>query len=856
MSVREAALRLKLIDGVSGPAKAVSAVLAGLTKAVAGFNAQRLAANAAFVNSGLQAVALGTALTIPVRSAIRLEDALSDFNRVANLSDQQLAVVKTSFLSLAREIPVAREELVAIAESIVSAGAPMSELEQRIRLISQASVAWGTGSRETGAALSAVGNALGLALPDLRSYADVVNFLANSRAAEADGIVDFTKRIGSLAKLAGLTAAETAGLGTELLSMGTDSDVAATAAQAWLRALTKGTAATKGQRTAFKALGLDAKKVAKAMQSDGRGTLLDVLDRLANLSDSDRLSVANELFGDEGRAMLALIEHRKRLAETMEEASDKTKTAGSVEREYQGAIKKTSAQLRLLGNRLESVSEAFGSSLLPSVQDGSSALGGFLDKVESVIRANPDMTRKLALTAAGLVATRVAATGARAALFAMLRPTNLLVAGLGYLAYQNFDALAGAFKELKTLATDLAGTEFVKSFLAGAGDALKAMGDGAQSAIAGLREMTAEGTKLRDWLDSVDGKGWGATLGKVAVGLAAIGATAAAVGAVAGPLKAIGRAVLLLTGIKPAMSVLAMLRGLGRSSKGLTETAGALERVNAAATKAAGIRRPSIWSMITAGSLLADAASAIPDDTEGLNAFVKRNHERSNQLNAWLQKTIGTPRSWLGLDTPAADPRAEADQADLRKQLDDTTATWPERAKRSIKSYGLALAAGGAQAEAEAAAIGDRVEQELSVVGHPDVDTGRLERALSIARQLAAAVRNASAPASTTPASSTKFGGPRAKGGPVRAGTGYLVGEIGPEYFVPNRSGRIVPNKELQPSPTASSAAATTITLSMTNHFHGGAKKEEAMEVLRALDRGIHRARDTMFGGLGYRGDT
>jgi hypothetical protein len=41
---------------------------------------------------------------------------------------------------------------------------------------------------------------------------------------------------------------------------------------------------------------------------------------------------------------------------------------------------------------------------------------------------------------------------------------------------------------------------------------------------------------------------------------------------------------------------------------------------------------------------------------------------------------------------------------------------------------------------------------------------------------------------------SIPFGGPRALGGPVEAGSAYLVGEQGPELFMPGQSGRIVPN--------------------------------------------------------------
>lgn len=41
------------------------------------------------------------------------------------------------------------------------------------------------------------------------------------------------------------------------------------------------------------------------------------------------------------------------------------------------------------------------------------------------------------------------------------------------------------------------------------------------------------------------------------------------------------------------------------------------------------------------------------------------------------------------------------------------------------------------------------------------------------------------------------FGGGKAEGGPVKAGTGYVVGENGPEYFVPGSSGSIIPNNQL-----------------------------------------------------------
>lgn len=47
------------------------------------------------------------------------------------------------------------------------------------------------------------------------------------------------------------------------------------------------------------------------------------------------------------------------------------------------------------------------------------------------------------------------------------------------------------------------------------------------------------------------------------------------------------------------------------------------------------------------------------------------------------------------------------------------------------------------------------------------------------------------------------FGGARASGGPVESGIPYLVGEKGPELFVPDSNGDIVPNRNLSQAPVS-----------------------------------------------------
>jgi phage-related minor tail protein len=68
-------------------------------------------------------------------------------------------------------------------------------------------------------------------------------------------------------------------------------------------------------------------------------------------------------------------------------------------------------------------------------------------------------------------------------------------------------------------------------------------------------------------------------------------------------------------------------------------------------------------------------------------------------------------------------------------------------------------------------------------------DVARILMRQAITEPLAAGISGALAGA---------FGGARANGGPVTGGGTYMVGERGPELFVPNTSGMIVPHEALQ----------------------------------------------------------
>lgn len=78
---------------------------------------------------------------------------------------------------------------------------------------------------------------------------------------------------------------------------------------------------------------------------------------------------------------------------------------------------------------------------------------------------------------------------------------------------------------------------------------------------------------------------------------------------------------------------------------------------------------------------------------------------------------------------------------------------------------------------------------------------------------------------------SNVFGGGKAAGGPVSGGTSYLVGERGPELFVPNGNGSIVPNNRL-------GGGNTVINLTVTGAIDS---EGTARSIINALNNSFYR---------------
>ncbi|MDR6954115.1 ABC-type transporter Mla subunit MlaD [Ancylobacter sp. 3268] len=231
----------------------------------------------------------------------------------------------------------------------------------------------------------------------------------------------------------------------------------------------------------------------------------------------------------------------------------------------------------------------------------------------------------------------------------------------------------------------------------------------------------------------------------------------------------------------------------------------------------------------------------------------------TDPIDGWFIRNYGVNPSNIGKSRARGQyhssvdaAKSKATQSELEK-LDSAISSWPDKAKAAMDDYGFAIQQGGPEAEAKAAEIAKQIEKELSVTGHPDVDTTRLEKALNLARQVAGAINaiggGGGGTEYVTPPNANKFGGPRADGGPVQAGKTYLVGERGPEPFIPSQNGRIMSNRDFR---SAMGGGGPMVNMPVTIHLHGGATKSDAKMLVDVLDQRLNRAVQIAFGGANY----
>lgn len=388
-----------------------------------------------FKESLLDKVALGTSIVMPLKASIDFESSMADVKKVVNFeTPEQFKEMEDDILKLGRTLPIIHDGITKLVASAGQAGIVREDLLAFATDAGKMAVAFDElTADEAGEMMAKWRTGFKMSQDEVRGLSDQINYLANESASSTTSLAAVLTKVGALGEVGGLSASSILALGTTMTSVGIDQDVAATGIKNFMLSLVSGESATKSQEDAFKKLGLTSMEVARGMQKDSEGTVLKVLESVAELDKVEQASTLQKLFGKESLGAIApLLTNLDNLKKNLEAVSDKTKYFGSVNKEYDTRSGTTANNLILLGNVISEISIRFGSLLLP-------AINGVLEPIKLVsvgvsgfVEKFPTLSKVIGIAVVGAIGLSLAFSAV--GFMGSLALTGFLAVGKGLIA--------------------------------------------------------------------------------------------------------------------------------------------------------------------------------------------------------------------------------------------------------------------------------------------------------------------------------------------------------------------------------------------------------------------------------------
>jgi ABC-type amino acid transport substrate-binding protein len=176
----------------------------------------------------------------------------------------------------------------------------------------------------------------------------------------------------------------------------------------------------------------DLQAFANRMNEEGPKMVREILQKISDLPEAERLPTLFQLIGEEGaRGIAPLLTELANLDHALNVVADEQKNSSSIAREFASRMATSAIDLQLFFNKIERLAIVLGTSLLPALSKVGNALGPVIEGITQFAASNPELTAT-AVTIGALVAG-----------FVLLAPALLAVVGLLPTIKAGFAVLAG-----------------------------------------------------------------------------------------------------------------------------------------------------------------------------------------------------------------------------------------------------------------------------------------------------------------------------------------------------------------------------------------------------------------------------
>lgn len=330
----------------------------------------------------------GAMTLAPIKIFMDVEESQADLRKMLGDEAQK-------YYGALREIsdksPLSQPEVFEIAGSLAQSGIKGDEIVEYTKRANQLKVAFDMTTQESGQFLAKTKEQLGLTKDELFRFTDTINYMSDNTASTAAQLAEFSQRVGSVARTANLSKEANIAFGATLISMGTNTEIAATGIKQLYLELGKG-ADTKKKANALQSLGINGDTLARDMAKDAEGTILKVLEKIKNANAGDKIGLLTDIFGEQAANSVAtLANNTDKLRENLVKSKSEMAN-GAVEKEYASRMNTLSNQLKMGWNKVKNALADLGASLAPTIRSLLEQATPFIEKMAQWVKQNPKLT--------------------------------------------------------------------------------------------------------------------------------------------------------------------------------------------------------------------------------------------------------------------------------------------------------------------------------------------------------------------------------------------------------------------------------------------------------------------------------
>jgi TP901 family phage tail tape measure protein len=376
----------------------------------------RFSRNLRSIGSGLTA-----SVTLPLlavagsasKAAIGFESSFAGIRKTMDLTEAEFGRLAQANRDLAKTIPVSVNELNRIGELAGQLG--IRGVDNVLKFedtIAKLAVTTDLTADQAALSFAQIANVMQLPQGEIDRLGAAVVGLGNNFATTESRIVDFTTRIAGAGKIAGLSVADVAGIGTAFASLGVNAESGGTAVQKVLlkmvSAVVSGGAALE---TFARTSGMSAAEFRQAFKDDAAGAFVAFVEGLGASGDS-AIAILNALGLSNERvraSFLAAAGAGDLVSRAVAQANSDFKANSALSEEAAKRFATMASQLGILWGQLKDVGITLGTALMPALKDLVDISAQILRGVARMATAFANLPKSVRLIVIGFAALAAAA---------------------------------------------------------------------------------------------------------------------------------------------------------------------------------------------------------------------------------------------------------------------------------------------------------------------------------------------------------------------------------------------------------------------------------------------------------------